>query len=224
MKELCAHKLPSSRESPSFSEETQPSVPTSANKASLECSSTFLHNKVKTEQIAEHNIPKKKTEKIHLFLPLRCPETLFISHENANFLFSVFWMVQSEAKTPKIMGVAGQILHFTCPEDWHFPWKMNIRMSVKTSPFVRLALYFLINSKLAFSVHVSQRCQAGTAKKFWIRVANSAKNNFLPFCLETCLAWKFLFLCSFLNNYPWTFEKFFFQKAIGIKSGAKTKK
>ena len=35
---------------------------------------------------------------------LRCPETLFISHENANFLFSVFRVVQGEAKTPKIMG------------------------------------------------------------------------------------------------------------------------
>ena len=28
----------------------------------------------------------------------------FISHENANFLFSVVRMVQGEAKTPKIMG------------------------------------------------------------------------------------------------------------------------
>ena len=33
---------------------------------------------------------------------LRCPETLFISHENANFPFSVFRVVQSEAKTPKM--------------------------------------------------------------------------------------------------------------------------
>ena len=32
------------------------------------------------------------------------PETLFISHENAHFLFSVFRVVQGEAKTPKIMG------------------------------------------------------------------------------------------------------------------------
>ena len=38
------------------------------------------------------------------FLCLRCPETLFISHENANFLFSVFKVVQGEVKTPKIMG------------------------------------------------------------------------------------------------------------------------
>ena len=35
---------------------------------------------------------------------LRCPGTVFISHENANFLFSVFRVVQGEAKTPKIMG------------------------------------------------------------------------------------------------------------------------
>ena len=39
------------------------------------------------------------------------------------------------------------------------------------------------------------------------------KNNFLPQCLETSFAWNFLFLCSFLNNYPWTFEKkLFFNK------------
>ena len=35
---------------------------------------------------------------------LRCPETLFISHEHANFLFSVFRVVLGEAKTPQIMG------------------------------------------------------------------------------------------------------------------------
>ena len=44
-------------------------------------------------------------------------------------------------------------------------------------------------------------------KNVWFRVKNSAKNNFLPLYLETCLEWKFLFLRSFLNNYPWTFEK-----------------
>ena len=41
---------------------------------------------------------------------------------------------------------------------------------------------------------------------------NSVKNNFLPLCspnlcLEIRLAWKFLFVCSFLKTYPWTFEK-----------------
>ena len=61
-------------------------------------------------------------------------------------------------------------------------------------------------------------------KKVWFRAKNSAKNNFLPLCLETSLAWKFLFLCSFLKTYPWTFEKKFdFQQAMSIKSGAKTK-
>ena len=43
---------------------------------------------------------------------LRCPETLFISHEHANFLFSVFRMVQVEAKTPKIMGCCRAIFAF----------------------------------------------------------------------------------------------------------------
>ena len=43
---------------------------------------------------------------------LRCPETLFISHEHANFLFSVFRVVQGEPKTPKIMGCCRAILAF----------------------------------------------------------------------------------------------------------------
>ena len=46
----------------------------------------------------------------------------------------------------------------------------------------------------------------------------------LPQCLETSFAWNFLFLCSFLNNYPWTFEKkIVFQQALSLKSGAQTK-
>ena len=43
---------------------------------------------------------------------LRCPETLFISHEHAIFLFSVFRVVQGEAKTPKIMGCCRAIFAF----------------------------------------------------------------------------------------------------------------
>ena len=43
---------------------------------------------------------------------LRCPEKLFISHEHANFLFSVFRVVQGEAKTPKIMGCCRAIFAF----------------------------------------------------------------------------------------------------------------
>ena len=73
----------------------------------------------------------------------------------------------------------------------------------KTSQFVCLALFFLINSKLAFSLIVSQRCPAGTAKNVWFR----AHDRTVPLWLECYLAWTFLFLCSFLNNYPWTFEK-----------------
>ena len=39
------------------------------------------------------------------------------------------------------------------------------------------------------------------------------KKIILPLWLETYLAWTFLFLCSFLNNYPWTFgKKSFFNK------------
>ena len=43
---------------------------------------------------------------------LRCPGTLLISHEHANFLFSVFRVVQGEAKTPKIMGCCRAIFAF----------------------------------------------------------------------------------------------------------------
>ena len=139
---------------------------------------------------------------------LRCPGTLFISHEDANFLFSVFRVVQGETKTPKIMGCCRAniaFLHALKIGTFHGKW--TLEWVIKTSHFVCLALYFLINSKLAFSIIASQRCLAGTAKNRRVRAQNSAKNNFLPLRWETYLAWTFLFLYSFLNNYPWTFEK-----------------
>ena len=138
-----------------------------------------------------------------------CPETLFISHENANFLFSVFSrVVQGEAKTPKIMGCCRANFAFLhALKIGTFRGKWTLERVIKTSHFVLLALYFLITSKPAFSLIASQRCLARTAKNVWVRAQNSAKNNFLPPRLETNLAWTFLFLCSFLNNYPWTSEK-----------------
>ena len=65
----------------------------------------------------------------------------------------------------------------------------------------------------------------GNCKKMFELERRTAwcKKNLLPLRLETYLAWTFLFLCSFLNNYPWTLEKFVFQQALSIKSGAKTK-
>ena len=140
---------------------------------------------------------------LHESLSLRCPETLFISHEDANFLFSVFRVVHGETKTPKIMGCCRANFTFlhalkigTFRGKWTFEWV------IKTSHFVRLPLYFLIISKLAFCIIACQRCLAGTANNVWVRAQNSAKNNFLSLRLETYLAWTFLFLYSFLNNYP----------------------
>ena len=61
-------------------------------------------------------------------------------------------------------------------------------------------------------------------KKVWFRAKDSAKNNFLPPCLETSLAWKFLFLCSFFKNCPWTFEKnSIFNKLWASRVGLKEK-
>ena len=149
-----------------------------------------------------------KPMKFFFLAVLRCPETLSISHENANFLFSVVRVVQGEAKTPKIMGcLQGKFCIFTCLKIGTFRGKWTLEWVIKTSHFVLLALYFLSTSKLAFSLIASQRCLARTAKKVWVRAQNSAKNNFLPLRLETYLAWTFLFPCSFLNNYPWTSEK-----------------
>ena len=139
---------------------------------------------------------------------LRCPGTLFISHEHANFLFSVFRVVQGEAKTPKIMGCCRAFFAFLhALKIGTFRGKWTLEWVFKTSQFFRLALYFLINGKLAFSLHVSERCPMGTAKKNWFRAQNSVKNNFLLLRLETSLAWKFLFLCASLKNHPWMFEK-----------------
>ena len=97
---------------------------------------------------------------------LRCPGTLFISHENANFLFSVFRVVQGEAKTPKIMGCCRANFAFLHTlKIGTFRGKWTLEWVIKTSHFALLALYFLITSKLAFSLIASQRCPARTAKK-----------------------------------------------------------
>ena len=112
---------------------------------------------------------------------LRCPETLFISHEIANFLFSVFRVVQGEAKTPKIMGCCRANFAFLhALKIGTFRGKWTLAWVIKTSHFVLLALYFLITGKLAFSLIAFQRCLARTAKNVWVRAQNSAKNNFLP--------------------------------------------
>ena len=68
---------------------------------------------------------------------LRCPETLFISHENANFLFSVVRIVQGEAKTPKIMGCCRANFAFlpALKIGTFRRWKMNIRMNVQNLTF-----------------------------------------------------------------------------------------
>ena len=97
---------------------------------------------------------------------LRCPGTLFISHENANFLFSVFRVVQGEAKTPKIMGCCRANFAFLhALKIGTFRGKWTLEWVIKTSHFVLLVLYFLITSKLAFSLIASQRCLARIAKK-----------------------------------------------------------
>ena len=79
-----------------------------------------------------------------LFLPFRVgPGTLFISHENAFFLFSVFRVVQGEAKTPKIMGCCRAIFAFLHDLKFGtFRGKWTLEWVFKTSHFFRLALYF----------------------------------------------------------------------------------
>ena len=100
------------------------------------------------------------------FLHLRCPETLFISHENANFLFSVFRVVQSEAKTPKIMGCCRANFAFLhALKIGAFRGKLTLEWVIKTSHFVLLALYFLINSKLAFFFNCFSTMPSENCKK-----------------------------------------------------------
>ena len=112
---------------------------------------------------------------------LRCPGTLFISHENANFLFSVFRVVQGEAKTPKIMGCCRANFAFLhALKIGTFRGKWTLEWVIKTPHFVLLALYFLITIKLAFSLIASQQCLARSAKNVWVRAQNRAK---VTFCL-----------------------------------------
>ena len=60
--------------------------------------------------------------------------------------------------------------------------------------------------KIAFSSLISQRCLGGTAKNVQFRAHRSAKkNNFFTLCLETYLAWKFLFFVTFTKRHrAWT--------------------
>ena len=82
---------------------------------------------------------------------LRCPETLFNFHENANFLFSVFRVVQGDAKTPKIIGCCRANFAFLhALKIGTFRGKWTLEWVFKTSQFVCLSLYFLITSKLDF--------------------------------------------------------------------------
>ena len=117
---------------------------------------------------------------------LRCPETLFISYENANFLFSVFRVVQGEAKTPKIMGCCRANFAFLhALKIGTFRGKWTLEWVFKTSHFVCPALYFLFNSKLAFYLIVLNDTLRELQKDVEFRAQNSAKNNFFLLWLET---------------------------------------
>ena len=95
---------------------------------------------------------KNSIMKLFVFSIIRCPETLFISHENANFLFSAFSIIQGETKTPKIMGCCrANFRIFTCLEDGHFSWKMNIGVTVQNLTFRSPgSSYFLIHGQVVF--------------------------------------------------------------------------
>ena len=124
-----------------------------------------------------------------------------VSHENANFLFSVFRVVQGEAKTrgktnppkpgsirirrgsvrifedPWIRGskkkkkkklpaqLAGMhdvprprpFFFFTCSKDWHFSFKMNIRMSVQNLTFLSPGSLFVWSFLCTSSLPLFQR-------------------------------------------------------------------
>ena len=142
---------------------------------------------------------------------LRCPETLFIYHENANFLFSVVRVVQGEAKTPEMMGCCRANFAFLpALKIGTFGGKWTLEWMFKASLFARLALYFFNLQKTCFFFAWFSTMPSGNCKRtFDLEWRIVQKNNFLLLCLKTCSAWKFLFLCSFLNNYryPWTFER-----------------
>ena len=84
---------------------------------------------------------------------LRCPETLFISHEHANFLFSVFRVVQDEAKTLKIMGCCGAsfaFLHALKIGILRKKWTLEWVFKTSLQNLCRLALYFFNQQQTCF--------------------------------------------------------------------------
>ena len=90
----------------------------------------------------------------------------FISHENANFPFSVFRVVQGEAKTPKINGLLqSKFCIFTCPRDWHFSWKMNIGMSDQNVTFRSPGSLFFNHQQACFFFNCFSTMPSENCKK-----------------------------------------------------------
>ena len=82
------------------------------------------------------------------------------------FSFSACRVVQGEAKTPKIMGCCRAIFAFLhALKIGTFRGKWTLEWVFKTSQFFRLALYFLINSKLAFFFACFWTMPNGNCKK-----------------------------------------------------------
>ena len=97
---------------------------------------------------------------------LRCPETHFIFHEKANFLFSAFSIFQGETKTPKRkVCFTGNFAFLPDLKIGTFLWKLSLWVTVKTSHFVRLALYFFLNPWsncfffACFSTIITRKCK-----------------------------------------------------------------
>ena len=99
------------------------------------------------------------------------------------FFFSVFRVVQGEAKTPKIMGCCRAILAFLhALKVGTFRGKWTLQWVFKPSHFFRLALYFfLIKSKLAFLCMFLNDAWWELQKNIKFRAQDSVKNSFCLF-------------------------------------------
>ena len=117
---------------------------------------------------------------------LRCPDQQkhfsFPIKTQIFFFQSLQWFMVRPKPTKSNGVLQSKFCIFTCPKDWHL-W--TLEWVFKTLRSFRLAHCFLINSKRAFYLLVSQQCITGTAKKHVrLGVQNSVK---ITFCL---FVWK----------------------------------
>ena len=96
---------------------------------------------------------------------LRCPETLFISHENANFLFQSLGWFKVRPNTKHNGVLQGKFCILPALKIGTFRGKWTLEWAFKTSLFARLALYFFNQQLTCFFFACFSTMPSGDCKR-----------------------------------------------------------